>query len=61
MLVVVEDNSKIKSFSSKSLQESWINEDYINRNLSNAVSYKGNLIVGDYEGYIHIIDLSFNF
>lgn len=56
MLVVVEDNSKIKSFSSKSLQESWINEDYINRNLSNAVSYKGNLIVGDFEGYIHIID-----
>ena len=56
MLIVVEDNSKIKSFSSKSLQESWINEDYINRGLSNAVSYKGNLIVGDFEGYIHIID-----
>ena len=56
MLIVVGDNSKIKSFSSKSLQESWINEDYINRGLSNAVSYKGNLIVGDFEGYIHIID-----
>ena len=56
MLIVVEDNSKIKSFSSKSLQESWINEDYMNRGLSNAVSYKGNLIVGDFEGYIHIID-----
>ena len=56
LLIVVEDNSKIKSFSSKSLQESWINEDYMNRGLSNAVSYKGNLIVGDFEGYIHIID-----
>ena len=56
MLIVVEDNSKIKSFSSKSLQESWINEDYINRDLSNAVSHKGAVIVGDYEGYIHIID-----
>ena len=56
MLIVVEDNSKIKSFSSKSLQESWINEDYINRDLSNAVSHKGTVIVGDFEGYIHIID-----
>ena len=56
MLIVVEDNSKIKSFSSKSLQESWINEDYINRDLSNAVSHKGAVIVGDFEGYIHIID-----
>ena len=56
MLIVVEADSKIKSFSLKSLQESWINEDYVNRGLSNAVSFKGSLITGDFEGYIHIID-----
>ena len=56
MLIVIEDDSKIRSFTLKSLQESWINEDYINRDLSNAVSYQGNIIVGDFEGHIHVID-----
>ncbi len=56
MLIVVEADSVIKSFSLKSLQESWINEDYTNRGLSNAVSFKGSLVAGDLEGYIHIID-----
>ena len=37
-------------------KESWINDDYLNRDLSNAVSFKGNLVVGDFEGYVHIID-----
>ena len=56
MLIVVEADSVIKSFSLKSLQESWTNEDYTNRGLSNAVSFKGSLVAGDLEGYIHIID-----
>ena len=56
MIIVVESNSGIKSFTSKNLEESWTTEDYINRNISNAVSFKGNLIIGDFEGYIHIID-----
>ena len=56
MLLIIESDSTIKSFSLKSLEESWINEDYLNRGLSNAVSFKGNLIIGDFEGYIHIID-----
>jgi len=56
MLIVVEADSVIKSFSLKSLQESWRNEDYTNRGLSNAVSFKGSLVAGDVEGYIHIID-----
>jgi hypothetical protein len=50
--MVVEADSGIRSFSLKTLQESWINEDYKNRDLSNAVSFKGNMIVGDFEGYI---------
>ena len=56
MLTIVEANSGLRSFALKTLQESWINEDYINRDLSNAVSYKGSLVVGDFEGYVHIID-----
>ena len=56
LLIVAEANSTIKSFSLSSLEESWLNEDYLNRGLSNPASYKGSLIVGDFEGYIHIID-----
>ena len=56
LLIVTEADSTMKSFSLTSLEESWINEDYLNRELSNPVSYKGSLIVGDFEGYIHIID-----
>ncbi len=56
MIIVVESDSGIKSFTSKTLEESWILEDYLNRDISNAISYKGNLIFGDFEGYIHVID-----
>ena len=56
MLTIVEANSGLRSFALKTLQESWTNDDYINRDLSNAVSYKGSLIVGDFEGYVHVID-----
>ena len=56
MLTIVEANSGLRSFALKTLQESWTNEDYINRDLSNAVNYKGSLVVGDFEGYVHVID-----
>ena len=57
MLTVVEADSGIRTFALKTLQESWINDEYLNRDLSNAVSFKGNLVVGDFEGYVHIIDI----
>ena len=56
VILVVEANSGMKSFSSKNLEESWSNEDYLNRSLSNPVSFKGDLIVGDFEGFLHVID-----
>ena len=56
MLIVVESNSSLKSFSMQTLEESWSTQDYLNRDISNAVSYKGNLVFGDFEGYLHIID-----
>lgn len=57
MLMVVEENSSIKSFALKTLEESWINNDYLNRDLSNGVSYKDNIVVGDFEGYVHVINI----
>jgi len=56
MIIVVESDSGIKSFTSKTLEESWTLEDYLNRDISNAISFKGNLIFGDFEGYIHVLD-----
>lgn len=56
LIVLIESNSNIKSFSITNLQESWQSESYLNRGLSNAVSFEGYIIIGDYEGYIHIID-----
>ena len=47
MLMVVEENSSIKSFALKTLEESWIN----------GVSYKDNIVVGDFEGYVHVINI----
>ena len=56
MLVVIEYDSNIQSFSLKNLEKSWNSEEYLNRSLSNAVSFKGDIIVGDFEGYMHVID-----
>ena len=56
MLVVVKDNSVLKSYTLKTLEDSWESDEYKNREISNAVSFKGNLIFGDFEGYIHAVD-----
>ena len=56
LLVTVEDNSNIRSFSLKNLNESWVSEEYLNRGLSNLISQNSYIVVGDFEGYIHIID-----
>ena len=56
LLVTVEDNSNIKSFSLKNLNQSWASDEYLNRGLSNSISQNSYIIVGDFEGYIHIID-----
>jgi outer membrane protein assembly factor BamB len=56
LIVLVESDSLLRSFFTKTLKESWISEEYRNRNLSNPVSFSGYVVVGDFEGYIHIID-----
>jgi outer membrane protein assembly factor BamB len=56
LVIVVEENSKIITYSNKTLEESWNSDEYLNRSLSNPISFKGNLLVGDYEGYVHVIN-----
>jgi len=56
MIVIVQDNGSLLSFSNRTLQQSWLNEDYLRRGLSNAIELNGNILVGDFDGYLHIID-----
>ena len=56
MIIVIESDSNLISFSSKNLQKSWDSDSYRNRNLSNGTVYKGQIVFGDEEGYIHVIN-----
>ena len=56
LIVLVESNSHFRSFFAKTLEESWSSDIYNNRQLSNPISNSGFIIIGDFEGYIHIID-----
>ena len=56
VLAILESNSTFKTYSIKTFNESWNNDEYYLRDLSNPEIYKGNIVVGDFEGYIHVID-----
>ena len=56
MMILIQDDSSIKSFSTNTLLESWSSNEYKNRNLSNGVNFKGNIFFGDDEGYVHALD-----
>ena len=56
LIILIEANSNLKTFFSKNLEKSWSSNEYLNRSLSNPSSFNGFLLVGDFEGYIHIID-----
>ena len=56
MMVLIQDDSSIKSFSTNTLLASWSSNEYKNRNLSNGVNFKGNIIFGDDQGYVHALD-----
>ena len=49
MMIVVESDSSIKSIFTKTLEDSWNSDEYLNRELSNPISFNGNIIVGDFE------------
>ena len=56
LIVLVESSSNLNSYLIQTLEKSWNSDEYLNRELSNLQSYSGYVIVGDFEGYIHIID-----
>jgi outer membrane protein assembly factor BamB len=56
VMAVLETDSTFKTFSTKTFMPSWTNEDYYLRELSNADTYKGSIVVGDFEGYVHLIN-----
>ena len=56
LIILVESNSNLNSYLIQTLEKSWNSNEYLNRDLSNLQSFSGYLIVGDFEGYIHVID-----
>ena len=56
VMAVLETDSTFKTYSTKTFMPSWTNEDYYLRELSNADTYKGSIVVGDFEGYVHLIN-----
>jgi outer membrane protein assembly factor BamB len=56
VIAILETDSTFTTYSTKTFMPSWTNDDYYLRELSNADSYKGSIVVGDFEGYIHLLD-----
>ena len=55
-IIILDSNSEFKSFSQNSFSDSWNSDEYLYRELSNHQLIKGDIVVGDKDGYIHIID-----
>ena len=56
VLGIISADSKISTYSSRTFEKSWKIEEYALRELSNPETFKGYVLVGDLEGYIHAID-----
>ena len=56
MIMVIQDDGSIVSFSSSNLAPSWVSEEYKIRDLSNGEIFENYMLVGDLEGYLHLIN-----
>ena len=56
VMAILEDDSTFTTYSTKTFGSSWSSDDYYLRELSNHDSYKGSIVVGDFEGYIHFMN-----
>ena len=56
VLGIISADSKISTYSSRTFEDSWKQEEYALRELSNPETFKGHILVGDLEGYIHALD-----
>lgn len=55
-LYVIDNSSNVHALNRTDGTEEWKTSEYKNRLLTKPVFYLGDLIVGDLEGYIHVID-----
>lgn len=53
---VAQSNGKITAFEITSGQKLWENDQLLNRKLSNPIMYAGDLVVGDLDGVLHLIN-----
>ena len=56
VLGIISADSKISTYSSRTFEGSWKLDEYGLRELSNPETFKGYILIGDLEGYIHAID-----
>jgi len=56
MIMVIQDDGSILSFSLANLSPSWASEEYLRRELSSGAAYKNLLLIGDLDGYVHVIN-----
>ena len=56
VLGIISADSKISTYSSRTFEGSWKLDEYALRELSNPKTFKGYILIGDLEGYIHAID-----
>ena len=56
MMMVIQEDGSILSFSSANLAPSWVSDEYARRDLSNGAMFNNLLLVGDFEGYLHVIN-----
>ena len=56
VLGIISADSNISTYSSRTFEESWKQDEYALRELTNPETFKGYILVGDLEGYIHALD-----
>ncbi|WP_298768686.1 outer membrane protein assembly factor BamB [uncultured Shewanella sp.] len=57
-LFVVDDHSRVYAVNRRNGLELWSNTALSNRDLTSPVVFNGYLVVGDFEGYLHFLDIS---
>lgn len=56
LLMVVDNNSKVHAINAKTGETVWAQENLLYRKLSNPVTINDKVFVGDFEGFIHVLD-----
>lgn len=56
-LIVIHNSGTIYSISSETSKVNWRNADFVNRKIKNSKFFLDHIIIGDYEGYIHLVNV----